>query len=655
EIFADAYQMTGTAKYLTAAKRFSHKVLLNSMAVNSDNLDNMHANTQVPKAVGFQRIAEVSKDATYIKAAQFFWQTVTANRSLASGANSRKEYFPQATAYSDYVNVPEGPESCNTNNMLKMTEDLFRVSPQAKYADYFERALYNHILSTQHPDHGGYVYFTPARPRHYRVYSAPNQAMWCCVGTGMENHGKYGEFIYTHQNDSLYLNLFIASELNWKDKGVKIRQETKFPEEEKTKLIVSVTTPTAFKLMVRSPKWVKAGMLKIVVNTDTLAVQSVPQTYIAINRTWNNGDSVRILLPMENTIEQLPNVTSYVALLHGPILLGAKTGTEDLLGLVADDSRWGHIANGTLLPLDKAPVIVSDKASIASKITPVAGKPLTFTAPALFVTKADSALVLEPFYKIHDSRYMMYWMALSKAQYQTVVDSLAAVQKAALELELRTVDKVAPGEQQPEVDHKLLSLNSYTGNYQNEFWRDARAGGYISYSMLTGKKSDLSLMVRYWGNETGSRSFDILIDGVKLTTENIVGKWNVNQFKNVEYPIPNSMTSGKDTITVKFQAINTSNVVGGLFYVRLLQPLSATDVQPVYNRSDWKVFTRKNNIVVNGLAGPSTIFVYDSCGHTLNIEKSKASSVIIPAKSKGIRIVKVVSGGNVQVNKVIVE
>jgi len=626
------------------------------MTASSDNLDNMHANTQVPKAVGFQRIAEVSKDATYTRAGQFFWQTVTGSRSLASGGNSRKEYFPQASACMDYINNVEGPESCNTNNMLKLTEDLFRISPQAKYADYFERALYNHILSSQHPENGGFVYFTPARPRHYRVYSAPNQAMWCCVGTGMENHGKYGEFIYTHRNDSLYLNLFMASELNWKDKGVKIRQTTTFPEEEKTKLVITSDAPKAFTLMVRSPKWVKAGTLKIVVNTDTLSVTSVPQSYIGINRTWSNGDSVRILLPMQNSIEQLPNVSSYVAILHGPVLLGAKTGTEDLTGLVADDSRWGHIANGTMLALDKAPVLVSDRASIPSKIVPVPGKPLNFTAKALFVTKTDSALVLEPFYKIHDSRYMMYWMALTQNQYQAVLDSVAAAQSAALLLEARTVDKVAPGEQQPEVDHKLQCTNSYTGNYMNEFWRDARSGGYISYSMLTRKKSDLSLMARYWGNETGSRSFDILIDGVKLTTENIVGKWNKNEFVNVEYPIPNSMTTGKDTITVKFQAINTSNIAGGLFYVRLLQPASTTEVITLKDSGNsWAAYGINNQIVITGLPEASSVTVYDICGRLCSKVIANQSTLTIPCAQKGLKLIRVTSDGKSATEKVIVK
>ena len=233
EVYADAYRMTDDVKYLDAAKRFSHRWLLDSMAAETDNLDNKHANTQVPKVVGYQRIAELSASAgrsgdadTYRKAADFFWNTVTGKRTLSLGGNSRREHFAAANDCKSYVEDREGPESCNTNNMLKLTEGLFRMSPEARYADFYERAMYNHILSTQHPEHGGYVYFTSARPAHYRVYSAPNSAMWCCVGTGMENHGKYGEFIYSHEGDNLYVNLFVASRLDWKEKGITLTQET---------------------------------------------------------------------------------------------------------------------------------------------------------------------------------------------------------------------------------------------------------------------------------------------------------------------------------------------------------------------------------------------------------------------------------------------
>ena len=259
--------------------------------------------------------------------------------------------------------------------MLKLTADLFRVNPLAKYADYYERALYNHILSTQHPDHGGYVYFTPARPRHYRVYSAPNQAMWCCVGTGMENHGKYGEFIYTRNTDTLFLNLFIASELNWDEKGVSITQETNFPYEEKTQLTVHTSLPVAFKLIVRHPYWVSADTFKIVVGIDTLTTSSEPSSYVLIDRTWNDGDVVSVILPMANRIEKLINVPGYAAFMHGPILLAAKSGTEDLAGLIADAGRWGHIAHGSMLPIYEAPIIVEDDLlSIADSIVAVEGK-----------------------------------------------------------------------------------------------------------------------------------------------------------------------------------------------------------------------------------------------------------------------------------------
>lgn len=570
EIFADAYQITGDARYLNAAKRFSHKVLLDAMANSNDNLDNKHANTQVPKAVGFQRIAELSNDDKYLNAGNFFWETVVNRRSLASGGNSRKEYFPSASACIEYVNGVEGPESCNSNNMLKLTEDLFRVNPLAKYADFYERVLYNHILSTQHPEHGGYVYFTPARPRHYRVYSAPNQAMWCCVGTGMENHGKYGEFIYTHQNNSLYLNLFVASELNWKAKGIKIKQETIFPYEEQTKLTVTEGT-SKFQLMIRYPSWVADGALKVVINNDTVSYTSQPSSYISIDRTWSVGDVVKIILPMQNKIEQLPNVSSYIAFMHGPILLGAKTGTESLTGLVADASRWGHVASGQMLPIYSAPIIVEDdRSKIVDKLVPVVDKPLTFTAPQLNIVNSQSNIVFEPFYKIHDTRYMMYWMALTKSQYQKFIDSISASEDEKLALQKRTIDFVAAGEQQPEVDHSMQSSNSRTGSNMGEFWRDARNGGSFSYNLATNAETNLSLMVRYWGNENGNRTFDILIDDVKLVTENISGKWKVSEFKNVEYVIPASMIAGKNTIRVKFQALS-NNAAGGVYYIRLLR------------------------------------------------------------------------------------
>lgn len=578
EMYADAYQMTGEAKYLTAAKRFSHKWLLNPMnSKNASFLDNQHANTQVPKVIGFERISQLDKASkTYANASLFFWDDVVNKRSLALGGNSRNEHFIPASACQDYLTYREGPESCNTYNMLKLTEDLFSDQPLAKYADFYERALYNHILSTQHPEHGGYVYFTSARPSHYRVYSAVNQAMWCCVGSGMENHGKYGQFVYTHRNDSLYANLFIASSLNWEQKGVTITQNTRFPYEESTKFTVNTTTGAVpFKLFIRHPYWVSNAGFVVKVNGQEIVQNSVASSYAMLERTWANGDIVEVALPMKSHYEQLPNVPSYIALMYGPILLGAKTQATDLTGLVAGEGRMDQVASGPLYALNKAPILVGDRSKLLDSLKLVDQDSLTFKLKGYYNKDQFDSLILRPFYTIHDSRYMMYWMQLTEKEYQVIGDELAAEEEAELAFDQRTVDKVNAGEQQPESDHFMDGVNSYTGTYKEELFRDARNGGWFSYRMLTKGRTDLTLLARYWGKETGSRSFDILIDGHKIASENLVNKWNVEEFVQLEYPIPSSLLQGKDTVTVKFVA-RAGNTAGGVYNVRLMKPLEVT-------------------------------------------------------------------------------
>jgi DUF1680 family protein len=412
EMYADAYQMSNTtASYIDFAKKFSHKSILDPMAKSQDNLDGKHANTQVPKVIGFQRIAEEIKDEYYYKAAEFFWTTVTKNRSIVIGGNSNNEFFLATSKWGDYLNSNTGVESCNTNNMLKLTEGLFRMKPTAKYADFYEIALYNHILSTQHPTHGGYVYFTPACPRHYRVYSAPDRDMWCCVGTGMENHTKYGQFIYTRHSDSLFVNLFVASELDWKDQGVKIKQVTSFPDEEKTVLTISATAPTKFKMLIRHPSWCQAGAMKVTIGAETFGLNSQPSSYVEIDRTWNDGEVATVELPMNFTFEPLKNVNSWVALQRGPFILGAKISTNAPSTYVSGDGRWDHIAGGSVLAANTAPKLKIDRANFKTQFQPVAGKSFTYKAPGIFQNSADANLEFVPFSRIHDSRYMMYWNA----------------------------------------------------------------------------------------------------------------------------------------------------------------------------------------------------------------------------------------------------
>ena len=569
EVLADAYAITHEQKYLDCAKRFSHKRLFTPMSQRQDCLDNMHANTQVPKVIGFERISELSGNEDYHVASSFFWDIVTGERSLAFGGNSRREHFPAKDACMDFINDIDGPESCNTNNMLKLTEDLHRRNPEARYADYYELATFNHILSTQRPEHGGYVYFTPARPRHYRNYSAPNEAMWCCVGTGMENHGKYGQFIYTHAGDALFVNLYAASQLDWKERGITLRQETAFPYSENSTITIAEGKGT-FNLMVRYPGWVHPGEFKVSVNGKPADIITGPSSYVSINRKWKKGDVVNINFPMHSSLRYLPNEPQYVALMHGPILLGMKTGTESMASLIADDSRFGQYAGGPKQPIDKAPILINnDIASIPSQLTPVPGKPLHFTLSTRTENKIEGEL--QPFFEIHDSRYMIYWLALTEGSYKQYIDNIAKQEQERQALEASTVDKVQPGEQQPETDHQMETDESYTGNTNNVFYRDARNGHYFSYLMQTDGLTNLKLRLKYWGvGEWKSHEFDIYIDDVLLRSINNTGKYRISEFKAETYDIPATLLQDKKQVRVKFVA-KPNKQIGEIYEVRLIK------------------------------------------------------------------------------------
>lgn len=572
EVLADAYAITGEQKYLDCARRFSHRMLLVPLENGKDCLDNMHANTQIPKVIGYQRIAELAHDVQYHNASEYFWEIVTRQRSLVLGGNSRREHFPTKENCIDYINDIDGPESCNTYNMLKLTEDLNRVKPNGMYGDFYETAMFNHILSAQHPQHGGYVYFTSARPRHYRNYSAPNEAMWCCVGTGMEDHGKYGQFVWTHdkgvkaEDDALYVNLFVASELNWKDRKMVIRQQTAFPYAE-TSVVEVAKGKGTFILKVRKPSWCENFTVKGVgFDADSYEENG----FVCMKRKWKKGDQVKISMPMHAYIKPMINVPQYVAIMYGPILLGMKTGTEDMRGLIADDSRFGQYAGGKKLALDEAPILLPKHLDdIAKNLKPVPGKPLHFKLATHMENTIDGEL--QPFFEIHDSRYMMYWLALGENDYKAYMQKLADEEKARQALEARTVDKVNPGEQQPETDHRMETDDSNKGNTEGIFFRDAKDGHYFSYLMQTKGETNLSLQLKFWGqDEWRTSEFDIYVNDKLLCSVNNSHRWRTTQFKTVDYAIPSEFVKGKKEIRVKFVA-HKGKQVGQIYGVRLVK------------------------------------------------------------------------------------
>ena len=572
EVLADAYAITGEQKYLDCARRFSHRMLLVPLENGKDCLDNMHANTQIPKVIGYQRIAELAHDVQYHNASEYFWEIVTCQRSLALGGNSRREHFPTKENCIDYINDIDGPESCNTYNMLKLTEDLNRVKPNGMYGDFYETAMFNHILSAQHPQHGGYVYFTSARPRHYRNYSAPNEAMWCCVGTGMEDHGKYGQFVWTHdkgvkaEDDALYVNLFVASELNWKDRKMVIRQQTAFPYAE-TSVVEVAKGKGTFILKVRKPSWCENFTVKGVgFDADSYEENG----FVCMKRKWKKGDQVKISMPMHAYIKPMINVPQYVAIMYGPIMLGMKTGTEDMRSLIADDSRFGQYAGGKKLALDEAPILLPKHLDdIAKNLKPVPGKPLHFKLATHMENTIDGEL--QPFFEIHDSRYMMYWLALGENDYKAYMQKLADEEKARQALEARTVDKVNPGEQQPETDHRMETDDSNKGNTEGIFFRDAKDGHYFSYLMQTKGETNLSLQLKFWGqDEWRTSEFDIYVNDKLLCSVNNSHRWRTTQFKTVDYAIPSEFVKGKKEIRVKFVA-HKGKQVGQIYGVRLVK------------------------------------------------------------------------------------
>ena len=482
EVFADAAAISGDARFMELAKRFSHKRVLEPLLKGEDHLTGMHANTQIPKVIGYKRIADLEGYEDWDKAAQYFWETVVDNRSITIGGNSVFEHFHPAENFESMLTSEQGPETCNTYNMLRLTKMLYATTGNTHYMDYYERALYNHILSTINPIQGGFVYFTPMRPGHYRVYSQPQTSFWCCVGSGMENHARYGEMIYSHKGDKeLIVNLFIPSVLTW-GKTV-VEQVNSFPAEEGTTLMINPKKPAEFTVSIRVPEWTESARMNAKVNGEP--VEAIHEDgFLKIERRWTKGDKLSVDLPMCLRAVQLPDMTENYSFMYGPVVLAASLGKDDQLGMYADDSRGGHIAAGKKLPLNEMPLIVGDKDDMLSHISKVEGKPLTFKMTGLAPLKYKE-MTLVPFSTLHECRYMVYWPLVSEQEWKERLAKQEEDEKARIALELITADKVTCGEQQPESDHFSNVAESVNGDDNGRHWRMTGRNGWFSYILNT--------------------------------------------------------------------------------------------------------------------------------------------------------------------------
>jgi len=602
ETLADAYYIFGDKKYLDAAVRFSHRRMVDGMQNNDGHynahfLDRNHANTQVPKYIGFERIAQTGDaecNDAFTTAAQNFWDDVATHRTVCIGGNSVGEHFLPSDNCTPYMTNLEGPESCNTNNMLKLSEELFDASHDARYADFYEAAMWNHILSTQDPTTGGYVYFTTLRPGGYRIYSQVDEGMWCCVGTGMENHSKYAHFTYTHNNNVLYVNLFMPTELNNEKFGLK--QETGFPYEQGTK--ITITKAGNYTLAIRKPSWVAKGF-EVKVNGSAVA-DNAQNGYVLTSKKWKVGDVVEVKLPMELRLEECPNYEDYVAFKVGPLLLAARTTAQNeseahLTGLeyeklqneYADDSRMGHSpgARGTKKSLNDAPMFIGDRSKLLEKVE------LKLPALHLYSIQPDATgntvwpkLTLEPFYKIHHARYSCYWYARSAEEYAQ--SPMVMADKKAAALDARTIDFIATGEQQSEAGHLMVASAGCTkGGFNSEACREVPTSNEVSYTFTNMRANNekplpsenVALMFRFVRNDAG-RVFSIYVDGFPIV-ENYVTPgehptMDENNFFNMEFPLPlgilkDEKGNAKQSITVTFKATD-KGLAPSIFYLRLV-------------------------------------------------------------------------------------
>lgn len=485
ETFADVAAITGDKKYLRLAHQFSDERLLKPLLEGRDILTGMHANTQIPKVIGYKRIADLEGLSDWDRAAAFFWDVVIGQRSVSIGGNSMREHFNPTDDFSALLASEQGPESCNTYNMLRLTKMLYQTSADKRYMDYYERALYNHILSIMNPVQGGFVYFTPMRSGHYRVYSQPQTSMWCCVGTGLENPARYGEMVYAHRGNDLLVNLFVPSTLTWND--LTVSQWNDFPRQPSTDLTLNMKKRRSFKLLVRQPSWCDG--MTVTVNGQSVNT-SVDNGYLVIDRQWADGDKVHVDLPMHLYAERTPDGKPQYSFLYGPVVLAAKTGTDRQDGLFADDSRGGHIAGGPQLPLTQMPAVIGTPDDILTHLQPVDRKPLTFTLTGLNLPQTPS-VTLVPFYQLYECRYQIYFPLYSTAEWTAKQEQLAAAEKARMELEARTVDKVFCGEQQSESDHFFTGQGTWNGSDNGIHWRRTRDS--FSYQVRTTGATTLHL------------------------------------------------------------------------------------------------------------------------------------------------------------------
>jgi len=408
DVLAGLYAVTGNPDHLMLARRFDHQAIFEPLANHRDELKGLHVNTQIPKVIGAGREYELTGDKYYYEVASYFWDEVVNHRSYCTGGTSNDERWqsgPDQLA-GELSNATH--ETCCTYNLLKLTSELFTWDPDAKLADYYERALFNGILSTQDPETGMTMYYVPMASGWYKTFCTPQDSFWCCTGTGIESPAKFGDSIYFHDDRGIFVNLFIASEVKWPEMAVSIRQETRFPEEAATTLTVNCSREMEFELRIRIPSWaVKAVTVSI--NGEKQGGPADPGSYLTLARTWKNGDKVSAEMPMSLHLCRMPDDPKLAAVMYGPLVLAGELPAE---GLPFEAVYGPYHAEGKPA---RAPEFVAGTEDIDAWIQRESDKALTFKT---IKAGRPNDVKLVPFHKLFGRHYGLYWRFFTEAEWK---------------------------------------------------------------------------------------------------------------------------------------------------------------------------------------------------------------------------------------------
>lgn len=543
EVLVNTYAFTGNKKYLELSYRFYDNHVLDPLAEREDKLRGFHANTIIPKAIGSIRRYEITGDKKDLEIGRFFWETVVKNHTYAIGGNSYYEYFHEPGKLNDKL-ADNTTETCNTYNMLKLTQHLFGLQPSAELMDFYEKGLYNHILASQNPETGMTTYYVSLRMGGKKQFGDYKHSFTCCMGSGMENHVKYHENIYYKGKDgSLFVNLFIPSQLNWTEKNIRISQETNIPENDKTVLTIQGKKPGKFAIRIRKPFWAKK--VTVEVNGKTVNVITDEYGYLKVERKWKNGDKITVNLPSDLHYEAMPDNQNRRAMFYGPVLIAADLGKE------------------ALDPAQSIPVFVTADSNANAWVKKEGN--LSFTSGA---NTYPRSVTLRPFNEMVHEHYTVYWDFFTPEQWKVQQQMYEQERLRQQDIEARTLSAFRPGEMQPERDHNLLGEEMYTGESNQRKWRAARPGGFISFEMQVDPEASNTLTMTYWGKDNRNSMFHIMIDNTIVATEDI-NKYKENKFYEIDYPIPAELTKGKTKITFVLKEAKPNNNIGPFYMARI--------------------------------------------------------------------------------------